>query len=313
MRIRGGAAALITPFTDKKINEVDYGIDWEGLRKNVEFQNKHADFVVVNGTTGESATLNEQEHEKVAEIVVEAAKIPVVAGTGSNCTREALHYTRHALDIGANAALLVYPYYNRPPYDKVKQNYYGMIADKVDIPIIMYLVPSRTGKNTELPVDDVVELAKEHSNIIGIKEATGKPERTKEIMDKVDRLDFVVISGDDGHNSDIFTRGGRGAISVIANLLPDIISEQVKFGAEGKMDDTREIQHIINPLCDAVFQETNPIGMKEAMNMLKMPAGPLRPPLGPMTNSNSLKLKVVMDQLERDGFFKNVHEFYGQA
>jgi 4-hydroxy-tetrahydrodipicolinate synthase len=313
MRIRGAAAALITPFTDKKINEVDYGINWDGMRKNVEFQNKHADFIVVNGTTGESSTLSEQEHEKVTEIVVDAAKIPVVAGTGSNCTREALHYTRHALDIGADACLLVYPYYNRPPYDKVKQNYFGMIAEKVDIPIIMYLVPSRTGKNTELPVDDVVQLAKEHSNIIGIKEATGKPERTKEIMQQVDRLDFVVLSGDDSHNCDICCRGGKGAISVIANVLPDLISEQVKYGAEGTADDTREIQPIINPLCDAVFLETNPIGIKEAMNMLSMPAGSLRPPLGPMTRGNSLKLKAVMDRLERDGFFKNVREFYGQG
>ncbi len=311
MRVRGAAAALVTPFTGKKINEVDYGVNWDGLRKNVEFQNKHADFTVVNGTTGESATLSEQEHEKVAEIVVDAANIPVVAGTGSNCTREALHYTRHALDIGCDACLVVYPYYNRPPYDKVVDNYFGLIASKVDIPIIMYLVPSRTGKGTELPVDDVVRLAKEHSNIMGIKEATGKPERTKEIMSKVGRLDFVVLSGDDGMNCEICCRGGKGAISVIANVLPNMISDGVKFAVEGKAQESREIQHHIKPLCDAVFLETNPIGIKEAMNMLGVPAGPLRPPLGSMARANSSKLKMVMDSMERDGFFSNVHDFYG--
>ncbi len=311
MRIRGSAAAIITPFTAKLINEVDYGIDWNGLRKNVEFQNKHANFIVVNGTTGESATLTQEEHEKVAKIVLDSAKIPVVAGTGSNCTREALHYTRHALDIGCDACLVVYPYYNRPPYDKAKANYFGLLAGKVDIPIIMYLVPSRTGKNTELPVDDVVELAKQHSNIIGIKEATGKPERTREIMEKVGRTDFVVFSGDDGLNCDICLNGGRGAISVMANVLPDLVSEGVRVAAECKVEDAKEIQRVIDPLCSAVFLETNPIGIKATMNMLGMPAGPLRPPLGSMTKENSAKLREHLDLLEKDGYLEDVRKFYG--
>jgi 4-hydroxy-tetrahydrodipicolinate synthase len=313
MRIRGTAAALITPFTEKKLNEVDYEIDWPGLRKNVEFQNKHADFIVANGTTGESATLSKVEHEKVAKVVMDSAKIPVVAGTGSNCTREALHYTRHAADIGCDAALVVYPYYNRPPYDKAKLHYFGLLAGKVDIPIIMYLVPSRTGKNTEMPVDDVVELATQYSNIVGIKEATGKPDRAREIMKKVARTDFVVFSGDDGMNCDICLKGGRGAISVLANVLPGLVSEGVRLAAECKLEDAKDIQDLINPFCNAVFLETNPIGIKDAMNALSMPAGPLRPPLGSMRPENSSMVKKELKELERNGYLKRALEFYGKV
>ena len=313
-RIEGAAAAIITPFSRKIVNEVDYEVDYEGLRKNVEFQNIYADFVVVNGTTGESATMTEKEQESVAEAVIEAAKIPVVAGTGSNCTRKALHMTRHAKDIGCAAALLVYPYYNRPPYDKAKKHYFGLIAGKVDIPIIIYLVPSRTGKNTELPVEDVVELAREHSNIVGIKEATGKPERTKQILEALKaagRKDFIVYSGDDGLNYDICRNGGRGSISVIANILPDMVAEEIRMLNGGKMKAAEGLQKLMNPFCDAVFLETNPIGVKEAMNLLGMPAGPLRPPLGNMLPENSGKLKALIKELEAAGRLKNVRKFYG--
>jgi len=311
MKITGAAAAIVTPFTSKRINEVDFGIDFAGLKKNVEFQNMHADFLVVNGTTGESPTLSEKEHEKVAEAVVDIAKIPVVAGTGSNSTREALHYTKHAKDAGCDACLMVYPYYNRPPYDKVKKNYFGLIASKVDIPIIIYIVPSRTGKGTELPVDDVVELAKEYPNIAGIKEATGKTERTREILEKVGRKDFIVYSGDDNMNYEICRSGGLGTISVIANVLPDLMARQMKLLRDRRMNEAEKIQKVVDHFSDAVFLESNPIGIKEAMGLLGMPAGPLRPPLGKMSEENSAKVKEQLESLERQGHLSSVHKFYG--
>ena len=311
MKITGAAAAIITPFLDEKVNEVDYKIDWDGLKKNVKFQNKYADFIVVNGTTGESATLSPNEHHKVSEFVLENTKIPVVAGTGSNSTREALEHTRHAKDIGADACLVVHPYYNRPPHDKVKKNYFSVLAEKVDIPQIVYIVPSRTGKGTELPPEDIADLANEHSNIVGVKEATGKPERAKEILSKVNRKDFVVYSGDDPITQEICENGGKGAISVHANIMPDVISKQVNSILKGNAKDVKKIDSMIKNLCKATFQETNPIGIKEIMNIVGAPSGNLRPPMGRMTKKHAQKLKKELEKVKENGLLDKAKEFYG--
>jgi 4-hydroxy-tetrahydrodipicolinate synthase len=286
--IRGVLPALITPFT--RDNEVDK----EGLQQNIDFLIQNGiSGIVPCGTTGESATLSIEEHEKVIEIAIECSTVPVVAGTGSNNTTEALELTRSAMDAGADAALLITPYYNKPN-DRGMLAHFKKIANQVDIPIILYNVPSRTGVNLKPEV--VAELAKE-GNIIGVKEASGNLEQVTRILELTQDDDFEVISGDDGLTLPIMAIGGAGVISVVANVAPKLMVSMVEAFRKGNKEEARRLHLLLSPLIRAVFLETNPIPIKKAVELIGLPAGDLRLPLAPMSEDNERKLKTALNDL----------------
>lgn len=286
--IEGVLPALITPFT--KENKIDK----QGLEQNIGFLIENGvSGIVPCGTTGESATLLIKEHEKVIEIAVDCSTVPVVAGTGSNNTTEAIELTRFARDAGADAALLITPYYNKPN-DRGMLAHFKKIADEVDIPMILYNVPSRTGIN--LKPEIVAKLAKE-SNIIGIKEASGNLGQITQIIELTEDEDFVVLSGDDALTLPVMALGGRGVISVVANVAPKLTVSMVEAFRRGDMDEARKLNLRLAPLIRAVFLETNPIPIKKAVELIGLPAGNLRLPLAPMSDDNERKLREALNDL----------------
>ncbi len=286
--IEGVLPALITPFTK------DNRVDKEGLRRNIGFLVENGvSGIVPCGTTGEAATLSIQEHEKVIEHAVEFSTVPVVAGTGSNNTTEALELTKFAQDAGADAALLITPYYNKPN-DRGMLAHFKTIADAVEIPIILYNVPSRTGIN--LKPELVAELAK-ISNIVGIKEASGGLDQITKILELTKGEDFVVLSGDDGLTVPIMALGGVGVISVVANVAPKLVVGMVEAFRNKDLEKARELHIALAPLIRAVFLETNPIPVKRAVELIGLPAGHLRLPLAAISEENEKKLKKALNDL----------------
>ncbi|MGB3944364.1 MAG: 4-hydroxy-tetrahydrodipicolinate synthase [Methanothrix sp.] len=280
--------ALITPFKE------DGELDEEGFRGNIEFfcdAGVHG--IVPCGTTGESATLSFEEHKTVVEVAVDSSKVPVVAGTGSNNTREAVELTRHAQDAGASAALLITPYYNRPN-DRGMMAHFRAVAEGSDIPLILYNVPSRTGIN--LKPELVAELAR-IENVAGIKEASGNLSQVSKIIELTRDEDFVVLSGDDALILPIMALGGRGVISVAADVAPRKMVAMVEAMLKGDLETARKIHYSLSPLVDALFLETNPIPVKAATRMIGLAAGPLRLPLAPISEKNEKTLKEVVDLL----------------
>ncbi len=286
--LEGVLPALITPFTK------DNKVDKEGLERNIAFLIENGvSGIVPCGTTGESATLSIKEHEKVIEIAVDCSTVPVVAGTGSNNTTEAIELTRFALDAGADAALLITPYYNKPN-DRGMLAHFKKVANEVDIPMVLYNVPSRTGINLKPEV--VAELAKE-SNIVGIKEASGNLEQVTRIIELTQDEDFVVFSGDDGLTLPIMALGGVGVISVVANVAPKLTVSLVEAFQRGDLAEARKLHLSLAPLIRAVFLETNPIPIKKAVELIGLPAGHLRLPLAPISEDNERKLKATLNDL----------------
>lgn len=286
--IEGVLPALITPFTK------DNRVDKDGIRQNIEFLiDGGVSGVVPCGTTGEAATLSIKEHEKVIEYAVEFSSVPVVAGTGSNNTIEAIELTKFAHDAGADAALLITPYYNKPN-DSGMLKHFHTIAEAVDIPIIIYNVPSRTGIN--LKPELTAELAKV-SNIVGIKEASGSLDQITRIIELTKDEDFSVLSGDDGLTLPILSIGGTGVISVAANVAPKLVVSMVEAFRSGDMGRARELHLALAPLIRAMFLETNPIPVKKAVELIGLPAGNLRLPLAPISADNEKKLKVALNDL----------------
>ena len=286
--IEGVLPALITPFT--KDNEVDE----EGLRQNIEFLIEGGvSGIVPCGTTGESATLSMSEHEHVIEIAINSSTVPIVAGTGSNNTIEALELTKSAEDAGADAALLITPYYNKPN-DRGMIAHFKAISHAVDLPLILYNVPSRTGINLKPEV--VAELARE-SNIIGIKEASGNLEQITRIIELTQDEDFVIFSGDDALTLPIMALGGVGVISVVANVAPSLVVSMVKAFQKGDMKEARKIHIELAPLIRAAFLETNPIPIKKAVELIGLPAGALRLPLASISADNEKKLRTALNDL----------------
>ena len=291
-KFKGVIPALITPFT------ADDRIDVEGFKRNIEFTIKGGVSAIVPcGTTGESATMSSAEHMKVTDIAIESSSVPVIAGTGSNNTAEAVEYTRHAADSGAAAALVITPYYNKPTQSGLLKHF-EKIANSVDIPIVLYNVPSRT--SVDMSVSTIAELAK-HPNIIGIKEATGDMGKATEIISKTVDEDFVLLSGDDVATLSLMAIGATGVISVIANILPAKMAEMVKAFESGRIADAAKIHYELAPLMKTLFIETNPAPIKTAAGLAGHAAGDLRLPLVPLQSSN---LEILKAELKKCGVLK---------
>lgn len=269
--ISGSMVALVTPM------DAQGGLDWEGLSKLVDLhlqEGTHA--IVAVGTTGESATLDVNEHVEVIRRVVDqvAGRIPVIAGTGANCTREAVELTRNAKSVGADACLLVTPYYNKPTQEGLYQHF-RHIAEAVAIPQILYNVPGRTVCDM-LP--ETVERLSKISNIIGIKEATGDLQRAKDILERVSS-DFCVYSGDDPTAAELMLMGGKGNISVTANVAPRAMSELCVAAMNGDAATARAINERLMPLHKNLFIESNPIPVKWALHEMGLMQDGIRLPL----------------------------------
>ncbi|MGH7380437.1 MAG: 4-hydroxy-tetrahydrodipicolinate synthase, partial [Candidatus Methylomirabilales bacterium] len=261
---QGSIVAMVTPFRDGAVDQAK-------IREQVEFHVKHdTDAIVPCGTTGESPTLSHEEHREVVEGTIRAVagRVPVIAGTGSNSTAEAIALTRHAKEAGADGVLIVNPYYNKPTQAGLLAHFRA-IADVVDIPIIMYNIPGRTGVNM-LP-ETVAELA-EHPNIVGIKEATGNLEQmTQDIVLCRGKLCF--LSGDDTLTLPLMAVGGAGVISVVANIVPADVVEMTHAALSGNWKRAQELHLRLFPLCQSMFYETNPIPVKTAMKLLRLGNG----------------------------------------
>jgi len=290
MEIKGLFTAIITPFDEKG------RVDEEGLRRNIEFQLENGvDGIVPVGTTGESATLSEEEHKRVVEITIDQVngRALVLAGTGSNSTAEAIDYTRHAEDAGADAALMISPYYNKPTQEGIYQHY-KKVAETVDIPIILYTVPGRTMVNIE---PETTKRLSEIPNIVGIKDASGNLNQiSKEIL--LCGEDFVVLSGDDSLNLPIISLGGEGAISVVSNIAPKEMGDLVREALNGNFSNARKLHYRLYPLSKVLFIETNPAPVKAAMNMMGLAAGNPRLPLVPVRKDSEEKIRRILEELK---------------
>tara|TARA_Y100000294_G_scaffold89184_1_gene83245 strand:- start:269 stop:1141 length:873 start_codon:yes stop_codon:yes gene_type:complete len=284
---QGSFVALVTPFKNGKIDE-------EALKNIIEFQvSNGTNGIVPCGTTGESATLSVEEHNQVVEITVQAVngRIPVIAGSGSNSTGEAIKLTRHAKEVGANAALHITPYYNKPTQEGLYQHF-KKIAGEVDIPIILYNVPSRTSVN--MMPETTARLA-EIKNIVGIKEATGNLQQISETI-KLCGDNFSVISGDDANTLPIIAAGGNGVISVTANIAPEKISALCKSCLEGNFSDARKLHYELLDLNNIMFIETSPVPVKTSLSLMGKITGELRLPLTSLSESSLSKLKILLKQ-----------------
>ncbi|KUJ94999.1 MAG: 4-hydroxy-tetrahydrodipicolinate synthase [Desulfonauticus sp.] len=286
MNIQGAITALVTPFKNGQIDE-------EAYRKHIEWQIEEGiDGVVPCGTTGESATLSHEEHKRVIKICVEQVKgrVPVIAGAGSNSTKEAIELTQFAKSAGADAVLLITPYYNKPTPDGLVAHY-KTIAREVSIPIIVYNVPSRTGLNV------TPELAKrlytEVDAVIGIKEASGNLRQVAEIYELCGK-DFILLSGDDFTILPLLSVGGRGVISVISNIVPKLTHELCTEFFKGNLEKAKEIQINLLSIARAMFMETNPIPVKTALSLMGRINLELRLPLVEMQTPNKEKLTQIL-------------------
>jgi 4-hydroxy-tetrahydrodipicolinate synthase len=283
---KGSIVAIVTPFKNGKIDE-------KKLRDLIDFHIKNGTSGIVPcGTTGESATLSFDEHDRVIEVAIEQTRkrIPVIAGTGSNSTEEAIMLTKHAAKAGADASLQVSPYYNRPT-QKGLYEHFKAIADSVDIPIILYNIASRTGVNIE--PETIAKLAQDCKNITAVKEASGNLDQ----MSRIKQLcgeNFDLISGDDSLTLPILSIGGSGVISVVANIVPRDVASLVAEFEKGNLDTARKIHYKLLPLIKAMFIETNPIPVKTAMGVLGMCEPDLRLPMCSMSEGNLEILKKAL-------------------
>ena len=281
----GAFVAIVTPFKNGKVDE-------ESLRGLIEYQiSDGANGIVPCGTTGESATLSHEEHDQVIRIAVEACKgkVPVLAGTGSNSTQEAIKLTQHAQAAGADGSLQITPYYNKPSQEGLYQHFSTIAAD-TDLPIILYNVPSRTSVN--MCPETVVRLAK-IKNIVGVKEASGSLQAISEIIDLCGK-DFTVLSGDDPLLWPILAVGGRGVISVSANILPGKVAAMCQAAANGDMAKARSLHYEMREINDVLFIDTNPVPVKAALHLMGKIEKEVRAPLVTLSSSHLESVKEVL-------------------
>jgi 4-hydroxy-tetrahydrodipicolinate synthase len=282
---KGAIVAIVTPFKKGKVDEA-------ALRKLIEFQIINGtDGIVPCGTTGESSTLSHEEHDKVIEITIDAVKkrVPVIAGTGSNSTAEAIRLTKHAHKAGADGALMVAPYYNRPTQEGLYQHYKA-VAEAVPIPIIIYNIPGRTGVN--INPDTLARLAK-IKNIVGVKEASGSIKQMSDVISLCGPK-FDVLSGDDLFTLPLMAMGGRGVISVVSNVAPADMAALVDAFEAGDLKKAQALHLKMAGLIDSLFIETNPTPVKAALSLMKKISYEVRLPLYKMSDANYERLKKVM-------------------
>ncbi|MBP2143572.1 4-hydroxy-tetrahydrodipicolinate synthase [Methanococcus voltae] len=286
--MQGVFPAIITPFKEGKV-------DFEGLKSNIDFliENGVSGIVPV-GTTGESPTLTSAEHNQVIEKAVEFVdgRVKVIAGTGSNSTAEAMEFSEHAEDVGADGILLISPYYNKPTQEGLKRHF-GAIAEATNIPMVLYNVPSRTALNIE--PETVKYLYNEYDTVQAVKEANPSMSQVSEIKDL---CDINILSGNDELTLPIMALGGSGVISVVANIVPKEFVEMVELAQAGKFVEAQKIHYRLFPLMKSMFLETNPIPIKTAMNLMSMPSGEIRLPLTEMADANREILKKSLDDLK---------------
>ncbi len=288
---RGTGVALVTPFKS------DGSVDELRLRELVEYQvSNGTEAILPAGTTGESATLSHAEHHQVMEIVLDQVKhrVPVIVGAGSNSTREAISLTVHAKAIGADGVLSVAPYYNKPTQEGFYRHY-ASIAEAADIPIVVYNVPGRTGSN--IAAETTVKMAEEIENVVAVKEASGNVQQMMDIL-RQRPDDFAVYSGDDQLAFALVALGGDGVISVIANEIPKMFGDMVRYCLAGDLENARAIHFKLLPLMNANFIESNPIPVKAALSMMGMMEEVYRLPLVPPSESTRKKLKMILSELE---------------
>jgi 4-hydroxy-tetrahydrodipicolinate synthase len=284
----GSMTALITPFRK------DGSVDDEGLRELVDFQIENGiDGIVAVATTGESATLSVEEHVKTIGIVIDQAngRRKVVAGAGANCTAEAIELTRASKDLGADGVLSVCPYYNKPTQRGIYEHF-KKIAE-IDIPLILYNVPSRTSRAIE--AGTILRLA-ELPNVVGVKEASGDLAQIMNILERCP-TDFSVLSGDDSFTYTIMCLGGKGVVSVASNVAPKEVSEMVHCLLDGRYEEAKEMHFRLLPLFRDLFIETNPIPVKEALRMMRKPSGAFRLPLCDMEEGHRAILAETLRRL----------------
>jgi 4-hydroxy-tetrahydrodipicolinate synthase len=295
MDLRGCHIPLVTPFLE------DGSLDEKGLRKLVDhlIEVERVDGLVPCGTTGESPTLSHEEHGRVIEIVLQETRgrVPVIAGTGSNSTREAIAMTVHAEKAGANATLQVCPYYNKPTQEGLFAHFRA-IAEASSLPMVLYNIPGRTGRNID--PETVIALS-EVSNIVGLKDACGDLMQTMRILEATRQREnpFYILSGEDALTYPMMALGGHGVICAVGNVIGREFTEMVHLILQGKLEEAREIHYRTLPLVRALFIETNPVPVKEAMNMMGLPAGPFRLPLTPMKSSNREILRQALQKVGR--------------
>ena len=294
-QFRGAFTALVTPMHDN--GDVDY----EGFRRLVAWQLEEGiDGLVPLGTTGETPTLDEHEEEKLIRIAVEETrgKIPLIIGAGSNSTRHMTAYVKRAGDLGADAALVVTPYYNKPNDSGLIKHFEAAAA--TGVPVIIYNIESRTGRNISAPL---MEKLAAIPGIIGVKEASGDINQMGDIIANIARPrnaagnPFRVLSGDDSMTLPLLALGGDGVISVISNLIPRKVRELVRAGLDGNHEESRRLHYELLPFMKNAFVETNPVPVKEAMSWIGLPAGPIRLPLGPLSQASREILRKTLSGL----------------
>jgi len=287
LKLRGSMVALVTPFRNGRLDE-------PALARLIERHVLEGTSALVPcGTTGESATLSHDEHDRVIELVVQHARgrIPVIAGTGSNNTQEAIRLTKHAKRAGADAALLISPYYNKPT-QKGLYLHFKAVAEAVELPLVLYNIASRTAVNIE--PETVARLAADVPTIVGIKEASGSLEQMSRILQLTNRR-LTLLSGDDALTLPVMAIGGTGVISVVANLVPGEVAAMVEQFEGGRLREAMRSHDRLLPLVKAMFIETNPIPVKTAMGILGMIDPELRLPLCAMEGANLEKLRAALD------------------
>lgn len=288
-KFTGVYTALITPFDEKD------RLDEEGLIQNIQYQiEANVDGIVPLGTTGEAPTLTHSEKIKVIQLAVQEAKeiIPVIVGTGSYSTQETIKNTQEAKDLGADAVLIVTPYYNKPTQEGLFLHFKA-VSDAVEIPIIVYNIQGRTGQNIQT---ETLQRISELQNVVGVKEASGQVSQMSDVIEMIARNNphFSVLSGDDGLTLPLMALGGHGVISVISNLLPKEVKALVTAMQNNELETAKEIHFQLMPFIKAAFIETNPIPIKALMNLLSMPAGICRLPLSNLQPKNHELLTQVL-------------------
>lgn len=294
MKLEGTIVAMVTPFNS------DDEVDQAGMRENINYLiERGVEGVLAAGTTGESPTITHPEQRKMIDILVDevSGKVKAIAGAGSNSSKESLGLVKYAESAGADAALVITPYYNRPQPHGLYEHY-KLLTETTDIPIIVYNVPSRTG--TDIDVETIGRVS-QLDNIIGIKEASPDLDKVSQIQKKMEELgnrdDFSIMSGDDNLTLPMMSLGAKGVISVVANVDPQRMGDMVRYALKGDYTKAEELHYELYDLMKVLFIESNPVPAKEALKMMGRPAGHVRMPLAPLKEESKEKLKGVLQGL----------------